>query len=168
VTGSLPPKDIFDYLIAITPILISAFVAAVFWWQYKISRNKLRLDLYNRRFEIYSKTLDFYQALISFDPSVTLKEPFNTLQKAFIKAYRESQFLFDEETGIYAILDQMHSKSFEILAAKEHGKDLASAHPQEFLKMHNQSMENLKWLAGAVPRLEKAMARYLNFHKTTT
>lgn len=158
-------KDVFDYLIAITPIFITAFLAAIAFWQSRINSNKLRLDIYNRRFDVYSKTLDFYQLLLSYDPNDVSKELLNTLQKGFIKAFRESQFLFDEKSGVYDILDRMHTKSFQIIGCKEHGGKLADADPQEFEKMHKQSMEALKCFTESIPQLEKAMARYLNFHK---
>lgn len=156
---------IVGYLMAITPICIAAFVAWVALRQSQINKDKLRLDLYNRRFDIYSKTLDFYHALQEFDPSVASKESFNVLHKSFIKAYRESQFLFDEESGIYAILGEMHSKSFQILAPKERGKELAHVDPPEFLKMYDLGQDAQQWFEAAIQRLEKAMARYLNFQK---
>ena len=44
----------------------SACFAGVASWT---SRERLRLDLYNRRFEIYSRTLDFYHALLEWKPT---------------------------------------------------------------------------------------------------
>ncbi|KAF0154459.1 MAG: hypothetical protein FD159_2560 [Syntrophaceae bacterium] len=167
MTCSSSPKDVFDYLIAITPICVAVFVALIAFWQSRINSNKLRLDIYNRRFNVYSKTLDFYQVLLSYDPNVVSKELLNTLQKDFIKAFRESRFLFDEKSGVYDILDQMHTKSFQIIGCKDHGGKLADIDPQEFEKMHKQSMEALKCFTESISKLEKAMARYLNFHELT-
>ncbi|MGO9613129.1 MAG: hypothetical protein ACLPX5_08845 [Dissulfurispiraceae bacterium] len=161
---SLLLKDVFDHLMTMMPIVTPVLVAWILWWQLKINKDKLRLDLYNRRFDIYSKTLDFYQALLRFDPSVA-KEQFNTLQKAFIKASRESQFLFDKESNVFAILEQIHSKSFKILGAKELLRELAGVDQDMFLKIEEERMEALRWITeDTIPRLEKEMARYLNFH----
>jgi len=165
MTHSTVSRDVLDYLIAITPICVAAFVAIVSLWQSRINRDKLRLDLYNRRFDIYSRALDFYQALMAYGSSGTSKESFTAVHKAFIKAFRESQFLFDKESGVYGILKEMHSRSFKILGTKDYGKQIADEAPQEFQKMFNESAEAMQWFTEAIPLLEKAMAGYLNFHK---
>jgi hypothetical protein len=56
-------KDVIDYLAAVTPILIACFVAWVAFQQFRIGRDKLRLDLCQRRFSVYEKTLFFYHSL---------------------------------------------------------------------------------------------------------
>ncbi|HNY51086.1 MAG TPA: hypothetical protein PLV50_14270 [Smithella sp.] len=158
---------VLNCVITITPIIIAALVATIAFWQYKVNKDKLRLDLYNRRFDIYSRTLDFYQALLSYNHSVASKESFSTLQKKFFKGFRESQFLFDEKSSVYSILDQMHTKSFQIIGFKERGEVLAKSDPDEFTKMNEQNMAALQWFNETIPKLEKAMSNYLNFQKLT-
>jgi hypothetical protein len=51
----LQSKDFVDYVIAFTPSLIALFVAGVAWRQFKLGRDKLRLDLYERRFAVYER-----------------------------------------------------------------------------------------------------------------
>jgi hypothetical protein len=165
MTCSLPPKDVFDYLIAITPICIAAFVALIACWQSRINRNKLRLELYNRRFDVYSKALEFFIFLLSYDPNIVSKDLCKSLHKDFIKAFRESQFLFDDKSNVHSILEQMNTKAFLIIGFKEQGAELAKADPEEFNKMNEQNLNALQWFNKAIPKLEKAMARYLNFHK---
>jgi hypothetical protein len=167
MTCSLPPKDMFDYLIAVTPIFIAAFVAFIACWQSRINRNKLRLDLYNRRFDVYSKALEFFIFLLSYNPSNISTEVCKNLHKDFIKALRESKFLFDDKSNVHNILKQMNDKAFLIIGLKEQGGALAKADPLEFNKMNEQSLEAMHWFNEAIPKLEKAMARYLNFHKLT-
>jgi hypothetical protein len=53
-------------LLALPVSLLSAGVAYAAWWT---SREKLRLDLYNRRFDVYSRTLDFYHVLLKWSPT---------------------------------------------------------------------------------------------------
>ena len=156
---------VLNCLITFTPIIIAAIVATIAFWQYKVNKDKLRLDLYNRRFDIYSRTLDFYQVLLSYNPSAESK----TLQNNFIKGFRESQFLFDNKSGVYSILEQMNTKSLQIIGFKEQGEKLAKTDPKgEFKKMNDQYMEALRWLnEEGIPKLEKAMGVYLNFHKLT-
>jgi hypothetical protein len=162
-----PPKDVFDYFIAVTPIGIAVLVALIAFWQSKINNNKLRLDLYNRRFDVYSKTLEFFIFLLSYNPNPETKELCKNLHKDFIKAFRETKFLFDDTSKVYDLLKQMNDKAFIIIGFKEQGAELAKADPGEFNKMNTQSMEALQWFNEAIPKLEEAMAPYLNFHKLT-
>jgi hypothetical protein len=160
-----PAKDAFDYLTAATPICIAAFVAWMAYRQSKINEGKLRLDLYNKRFEVYSRTLDFYHALLDYGGSDADNKHFKALHNLFIKSYRESQFLFEHKDGIYTLLGEMHTRSFKITGCKDHGKELAEASPEEYVKMYNESQVAMQWFGDSIPKLEKAMERYLNFHK---
>jgi hypothetical protein len=168
MTASLPPKDWIEYLIALTPIAIGIFVAVVAYWQSKINKDKLRLDLYNRRFDIYSKTLDLLDASHDFlKPSVEEKERLIEVRKAFVKSCRESQFLFDEKAGIFNLLSEILTKSSSIFHFALHGERLEGENEQAFKDWWEKATDALVWMNHNIPRLEKAMAPYLNFHKLT-
>src|SRR5437764_13744295 len=91
--------------LALSTSILSVGVAGAAWW---LSREKLRLDLYNRRFDVYNRTLDFYHALPDeaefHAPDVAVPEierhrfmeGFKEKQRNFIKASREARFLFDD------------------------------------------------------------------------
>jgi hypothetical protein len=143
----------FSALIAVLALLISQR-------QSRISAEKLRLDLYNRRFDIYSRFLDFYHALEGWKAS----EAQQSMRKGFIKAYRESLFLFDRSSGVYDLLAEMKTHSDNIVFLHEHGKD---QYPGQFLKMEAEAGAARAWLLSnrSLEELEKRMAEYLNFHK---
>ena len=94
-------KSASDYLLAIAPIVVSCGVAFIAWAQYRTNKSKLRLDLYGRRFAVYDKTLTLYQAYYS----KSSKSEF--LQESlidFVRAYRESLFLFGRDSDVYKVL----------------------------------------------------------------
>jgi hypothetical protein len=153
-------NDVLNYLIAVTPIRIALFVAWIGLRQYRVGREKLRLDRYNPRFDIYSRFLDFYQALGIWDASETSKSP----QRNFTQSYRESRFLFDVRSGVYRILADVNSKSSKIIGFKERGNNLAND-PEEFLKWDNEVQAALAWFPAAISKLETQLSPYLNFHK---
>lgn len=160
-------RDWFDYLVAIAPssimALIAIFVAWVAYQQWKTNKEKLRLDLYNRRFDIYAKTLSFYQALLNFDASKKAGS-FSPLHKEFITAKQESKFLFHKSSGIFKILDSLHSATFKIIGFKEHGKELLAS-PDVFQKMQQEMQDAYSLFDKSIQQLEIAIAPYLNFHK---
>ncbi|GAC1667509.1 MAG: hypothetical protein NVS9B4_23360 [Candidatus Acidiferrum sp.] len=157
------PKEWIDYASATAPILVSVFVAWVACRQLKLGRDKLRLDLYERRFAVYERTLAFYHALIGSAESLQ-SESFSQLHKDFIKSYRESQFLFKSDSGIFQLLGELHSRAFNVTGFKEHGKELAG-HPETLMKMNNDATEALSYFSTAIEQLENAIAPYLNFRK---
>lgn len=56
-------------LISTAPaVLISAYVAWVAYQQYRTNREKLRLDLYDRRFGVYTAAIDFCLTAIRRKP----------------------------------------------------------------------------------------------------
>jgi hypothetical protein len=68
-------KDFAGPIATITAALVALSVTWYFAWHQKkvakeqafIAREKLRLDLYNRRFEIFSSIFDFYNAMIFWE-----------------------------------------------------------------------------------------------------
>jgi hypothetical protein len=164
--GSLAAKYLFDHWMQIATLCIAGVVGLITIGQYVVNKERLRLDLYNRRFDIYSRALSFYHALLKFDPAKK-RDNFDLLQNEFIRGYRESQFLFDKKDGVYDMLGEMHSRSFKIIGFRERGGDLLST-PEYYLKMQQEMLEAMRWFnETAIFELERRIARYLYFPKVT-
>lgn len=85
------------------PTTIIAFISAsISYFQYKTNKDKLLLDLYNKRFEVYSQLIDLYLAYYKNTDDSEGVASFKTSRNTFVKYHRESQFLFDEESGVYS------------------------------------------------------------------
>ena len=85
--GTSHVTAIFALAISVLAFVVSLFAAF-------INAEKLRLDLYNRRFEVYTKTMRLFHALLNLERSYK-DGSFSELRDAFIISWRESQFLFD-------------------------------------------------------------------------
>ena len=155
-------RDWIDYFIAFAPALVAVLVWVVAYRQLVISRNKLRLDLYERRFAIFERTLAFYQALSGSAESLKT-ESFSKLQKDFIKSFRESQFLFDDVSGIFPLLDELHKRSYKVTGYKEMKGEISDS--ATLLEMSNDSNESLAFFAESIKELERKITPYLNFRK---
>src|SRR5665213_3562331 len=81
-------------------IAVCAFVLA--WWGWRDNRDKIRLDLFNRRFAIYQRVLVFYQELIVWED----REDQKALIPPFIEATREALFIFPRKSGVYEYLQE--------------------------------------------------------------
>ncbi|EHK5438639.1 hypothetical protein I8Y03_001887 [Aeromonas hydrophila] len=91
---------------SIAILLVSICTAFVSFSQMRIASAKTRLDLYNKRFSIYLAAIDYYHSLWQEYSEDAVKD-INGKAIAFVKAYRESQFLFDTSSGIYETLGEI-------------------------------------------------------------
>lgn len=146
------------------PIVISGVALIVAALSFGVSSEKLRLDLYNRRFDIYTKTLNFYHALLDLQESYD-KGVFPSRRSEFIIACRESKFLFDPASGVYDRLNRLNRESFKITGLRDLGKGYP---PEEFLKLSKEAGTAQELWNISMDSLEDAMAPYLNFHYIST
>jgi hypothetical protein len=147
--------------------LISAYVAWVAYQQYRTNREKLRLDLYDRRFGVYTAAIDFYHVLPRYDDNLP---PHQEAHRAFIKAVRESRFLFGHDNEIVSILEEMHTRAARIMGFREGGQALRFSDPAEFHKLFTVQQNDYLWIGGTegLLRLESALAPFLDFKKASS
>lgn len=145
-------------------LLISTAIAAATWLiarrQVVASEEKLRLDLYERRFAVYSRAVDFFQALTMWQSSPSDQESL----RLFVKSKLEASFLFPPDSGITQSLEEMYTGAFKVIGLKEHGKDL-SGDPLSFMKFYNDGMKALTEFGVGVTALQARMAPFLDFHR---
>jgi hypothetical protein len=163
-------RDWLSYLTGIgfplATVLVAGIVAGITYQQWKINREKIRLDLYNRRFDVYASFLNLYNALTE-NRHTTFTDEFAPIYRDFIKAQRESQFLFDPESGVYKILENVQAQSLAIILFEEKIESGEITKGTEQYDRMEQQAHNAKMVLLITFRetLEKAIAPYLNFHK---
>jgi hypothetical protein len=127
----------------------------------EIETNKLRLDLYNRRFQIFVSIFDFYEALIGWKGTPDER----AAQTRFFRAYQESGFLFSKQSGIEDTLESLHKKSAKVIGFKEHGEKMMSGGVEFYLQQFNEANHVLLVdFEAALPKLKAESGEYLNFH----
>lgn len=92
-------------LIALTSCVTAAIATYVAYQQHKTARDKVRLDLYDRRFAVYAALQEFL-ASISVDARVDL-----AILAKYSRSTREAEFLFGAEVSAY--LDSIHREAVE-------------------------------------------------------
>ncbi|MGC9199093.1 MAG: hypothetical protein ACP5E5_09160 [Acidobacteriaceae bacterium] len=128
---------------SVATVFIAAFVAIIGFNQWRISRDKLRLDLFNRRFDVYLRVLDYYQEVLKGEgvPSDSITTP-------FIKAVRESRFIFPKASGVHQFLEEFRYR------ADKFAKNIIPRRDGDFA-----------WINDAMPTLETMMEPYVKFEK---
>ena len=129
------------------------------WW---INREKLRLDLYNKRCEVFRAALDLSNVVIGWSGSA----PQLTTYRQFLRALIECQFLFPAKSGVPKILREVNQKFSKVFAVNEiRQRGAHTAMPQEFMKSVLESTDSGNWiLSTAIPQLTEKMKPYLDFH----
>lgn len=139
--------------------------------QFLVNRSKLRLDLYNKRFAIYSNTLALFQEVLTFNPSTASEEElikYDLLEKDFIRSYRESQFLFEEESKVYQLLKEFFEREFRIVRFRGQSELVKQYTDDQILEATNKNQADLDWVLKFVDLLDKKIKPYLNFQKAVS
>lgn len=141
--------------VAIAISVISACIATVAAWT---NREKLRLDLYDRRFRIYESALTLYGLIFHGNPSPTTSdqrrispELRSALYDFRMKA-AEGQFLFSRESGVPELLQQFSEDAFKVVNGATH-----------YQAGNAWEIDIARYEASLEPLREK-MAPFLNFH----
>jgi hypothetical protein len=133
-------------------LVISAFA-------FFVASEKLRLDLYNKRFEVYQRTVKFYMAMFAEDKD---PEALALLRRDFIIASREAQFLFSPKSGVYGLLVKLLKESTKITDRPKRPEGLVGQAAVDFAI--EQSTGASSWNYG-MEHLEVLIAPYLNYHR---
>jgi hypothetical protein len=152
----------FSYVSSLLSASIAGMALLVASRQSKTNMAKLRLDLYDKRFAVFENTLAFHQALGGSAESMQT-EPFKLLHREFTKSFRESQFLFDEDSGVFEIMKKISLDAFKIIAAKVHSRELRG---DQAVRMVADGNDALKSIEKAMGDLEKAIGPYIRFNRT--
>lgn len=134
------------------PIIMAIFLGYIAYQQMRTNRDKLKLDLYNKRYEIYTDTLKLYHELNESEGSTT-----ETLRK-FIDSKEASKFLFSNDESIYNILNEIHKNSFKINAYKKHKNQ-----HQANQALSDNMLEASNYINDIIPVLHKKLQNYLSF-----
>ena len=154
-------NDVLRIIEGIATVVIAVYVASIGTFQWLTARDKLRLELYDRRFEVYASALDFMQALMMWS-SIPVEE---RLQKriAFIRASRESRFLFADDHRIVCLLDEFNTRSFKVTGYVEELSKYVAIMPKETLAAYDEKQSSLEWIMASITELETLMMPYLAF-----
>lgn len=144
----------------IAAVIVAGFVAVISFLQWRINREKLRLDLYNRRFDIYARILDIYDELLQWKDSPEQE----ALKKPFFKAAREAKFMFPKDSGVYEYIQEFHTHAFYVVTfAKTHAMFVSTS--KESVAHVHERVEHVNWILVSITELERRMSPYLRFDR---
>jgi hypothetical protein len=89
-------------------------------------------------------------------------------REAFIRAMFESDFLFEDNPRIPALLDEFNSRSFEMVYFHQrYSQQLKDIQLPDFGQKHEKFEANVQWILKARIELKTTLAPYLAFRNRT-
>lgn len=135
-------------------ILVAGFATYVAFQQFRLGREKLKLDLFEKRFSVFATTRKFL-ARLSATRSLPVEEVFQ-----FRVAVAETVFLFDSDITDY--LEEMAKRASRLWAIEE--KLAVTVDQNERAHLIDESTKEFNWVMEQSPVLTKKFAKYLKFH----
>ena len=136
--------------------MIALFVAYIAWQQHRTNKQKLKLDLFDRRFEVYEATKK-YLAKIGAKDDVTRDDLVN-----FNIETNKSYFLFGNDIQEY--LNELHSKGVILhsLNKKLRTDKLSQDEREEVIEKEGK---NFEWLTDQLTKSKDVFGKYMRFKK---
>ena len=149
-------------IISSASCVIAAGVAFVGFQQWRLSRENLRLNLYDRRFQTRYMSEHWRLFRVGFWET-TQKELRAKAASDFIVAMHESLFLFKKNSGIHSLLLELHKRSFEVTTREQTRSALEHAPPEMKMQHYNKHISSWNWISTVPEKLEQLMQPYLQF-----
>jgi hypothetical protein len=150
-----PPRvDYFALLLPLATFFLSVAVGIVALLQWRLAHNKLRLDLFDRRYKIYEATSKFVDAIVN-DSAHDVDSHLND----FNAGTSNAEFLFDTDVLNYIQQVRTHAVGMRTACV------LYESQPEGDERTRNvQRYEaDLLWLIEQSTAMTKTFAPYLGF-----
>lgn len=151
-------RRLLEYLPLNSPsstLAVATIAVYIAWQQYKTARNKLKLDLFDRRFRVYQAQQLFAYSCAKIQSLD--QDSYDKLQALLPDAV----FLFDADICDYLKELQMHASRLQLLRMQ-----IGSAETQEQRGVFvDQQTPILQWVINESIHSEQRFLRYLSFKK---
>ena len=147
----LPPNK--DWIDLLTALLTPVIALAAIWIarrQSKINRNRLKLELFDRRFEVYSKVAAFLSQIM-IDGKVQ-----DGADMEFLRNTKTASILFDDK--IKDLISEIYSKAVRLHAL---GAELDALHGDPRIENLEGQTEIKDWISQTLINLEERFKPYL-------
>ncbi len=144
---------IIPYIAPAATLIVGCMVAFIAWQQWRVAENKLRLDLFDRRYKVYDTTRKFLAGIVR-EASFSDAQLFE-----FYGGTSDAGFLFGSEVVDY--LDVIRKRA---VGMRTHQKNYGPLPAGEERSRHVQAEhDELLWLSEQITAMTKTFTPYLGF-----
>jgi hypothetical protein len=141
------------YVSALSVPVIGLFAASIAYRQWRTAQNKLKYDLFDKRFKVFRQCCVFVSSVVS-NGKVLEEDRIN-----FVRQTIEARWLFDKKTDIY-LTKGINQKAIDLQGLQnlsEGGLDDAAREENE-----QKQLEIKSWFNNQFTVLEERFESYLN------
>jgi hypothetical protein len=142
-----------EYFLTLLTVIVGFLVAFIAYRQFILSKERFKLDLFEKRFAIYKGV----QSLLSYilkEGNVTLKEI-----GQFQAETQDAPFLFNDDIPIY--LKEIYKNAVHLWSTTEQRKAKPQGNERSILA--KKETELVLSLTGKLPELQNIFSSYLKF-----
>ena len=152
-------KVIAEIISAFGTLIVGVIVAYIAYQQHKTNRNKLRLDLYDKRFSVYKglNTLLFH---VLRDANVSIEA-----LAEFKSKTHEATFLFDGDIAQY--LQDVRAKAVELRSQQQKLDNKNLPVGPDRSKLAEENSQVLQWFEDQLDISKQKFSKYLKFNIRT-
>ncbi|MFZ5531620.1 MAG: hypothetical protein ACOY4U_11310 [Pseudomonadota bacterium] len=104
---SVQNKSALDFFSALLPFVLSVIAAYIAFAQWRVNKNKLKLDLFEKRFQVFTAAKDFIAHCLTNG-----YRPTQEAKHEFLQRTKGAEFLFNKK--VKELVDEIWSKSVEL------------------------------------------------------
>ena len=149
-------RDWIDIFQALLTPAIAVFVAHLAWRQYKIQRQRVRMDLFEKRFHIFKSALDYMGHTFAknhFDEEAHRK---------YLKDIQGAQFLFSKDIDIY--LKHIRNATLDMGVQDTYLREEVFPNGDR-KKVIQQKLEKLRWISEQIEEIEAKFRPYMQIEQ---
>jgi len=132
---------------------ISLAVAYIAYQQFRLGREKMKLDLFEKRFAVFAAVRRFLSA-IAAEGKCSMEQ-----LSEYRRFVAEASFLF--ESDITTFIDEIDKHALQLWLIKE--KDSATPLGEEKVRLADAWGREMTWLMNQLPELRPKFAPYMKF-----
>ncbi len=135
-------------------VVLGMSVAVVAWLQWWVALNKLRLDLFDRRYKVYNATRKFLAGILG-EAKLTNSELFE-----FDVGTSDAEFLFGAD--VVEHLAKIRTQALHLLTTRKL-LERPNASDEETSRYAQAQEDDLSWLGDQITAIPRTFAPYLGF-----
>src|SRR5437868_3401142 len=149
----LPDAGTMTLFFSIVTLFLSVAVAVIAWQQWRVADNRLRLDLFDRRYKVYDATRKFLATILR-EANFTDSQLFE-----FYAGTSDAEFLFGAKVVDY--IGQIRERALHMRTAQQLFEPLPVG--EERSRHVQKHHDDLVWLTEQIEEMSKTFAPYLGF-----
>jgi hypothetical protein len=145
-------RELIDISAALLTPIIAILAAYIAWQQWHTNRNKLKLDLFDRRFQILENVRKFIAPILT---SGTVEHGADI---QFLRDTKSARFLFQDDAKILSLINEIYERAVRLDTLEKTEK--GGSH-QTLTNNLNKQNEIKEWYAEKLTTIDDIFKKYL-------